>query len=119
MLGNSKNTLILSRLKKKAQVAVHQNQRESLPPKKKAQILETNDTAYQKQQETLPPKKKAKNLKIKTEEKKKNTNSSFLPRRRPKFWRPMLQHTKKLGVPSSQEEDPNFGDQFCSTSKTM
>ncbi len=38
----------------------------------------------------------------------KRTGGPFLPRRRPKFWTPMLQHTKNTGSPSLLRRRPKF-----------
>jgi SHAQKYF class myb-like DNA-binding protein len=42
----------------------HQRHRESLPPEKKARILEVNAVGHQRHRESLPPKKKARILEV-------------------------------------------------------
>jgi hypothetical protein len=69
--------------------------------------LEDNAAAHKQYQESLHLEKKAKILKDKVKT-QKNTKSLSLPRRKPKFWRIMLQHTNNTENLSLFRRKPKF-----------
>ncbi len=78
---------------KKGNQTMKEKYRESLPPKKKAQILEDDATAHQhrKYQESFPLEKKAQILEEDAVAHQKY-QESLPPKEKPKFWRIMLEN---------------------------